>query len=103
MDYPLSHNQITDSLPISLSEMNQQFPSRGGLCFYIRQTKADYPTTIYATYHHNILIGIIVIPLLPSAEYQKKFYKFAYDNKESFDAKNKEGYFYLAVRFAADT
>lgn len=50
MDYLLFHNQITDSLPISLSEMNQQFPSRG-LCFYIRQTKTDYPTTIYATYH----------------------------------------------------
>ena len=32
----------------------------------------------------------------------KKFHKFVYGNKESFDAKNKEGYFYLAVRFAAD-
>lgn len=30
-------------------------------------------------------------------------HKFVYGNKESFDAKNKEGYFYLAVRFAADT
>ena len=67
MDYPLSHNQITDSHSISLSEMNQQFPSRGGLCFYIRQTKTDYPTTIYATYYirgvkRHVSLGIKVKP-----------------------------------------
>ena len=47
--------------------MNQQFPSRGGLCFYIRQTKTDYPTTIYATYYirgvkRHVSLGIKVKP-----------------------------------------
>lgn len=47
--------------------MTQQFPTRGGLCFYIRKSKTDNPVNVYATFYyrgvkHHASLGIKVRP-----------------------------------------
>ncbi|MCM1070100.1 MAG: site-specific integrase [[Clostridium] fimetarium] len=75
---------------ISLVEMPQQFASRGGLTFYVRRSKTDNPTMVYATFYirgekHHIGVGVKVRPSQWDRDKQEAMVKTTYSQIDNYN------------------
>lgn len=75
---------------ISLVEMPQQFASRGGLTFYVRKSRTDNPTMVYATFYikgkkHHIGVGVKVRPSQWDKDRQEAMIKTTYPQIDNYN------------------